>query len=455
MSKRILLSLLLVLTMVTSAVAVEPTAVYKRAVKSIVRVSYEIATEQKQRSVNVLGTVVTDKGLIVTSGSTFPSNVPMESFRDIKIHLGDDKPVVVSGEYLGQDSDLNLAFILAVPDDKTKPDWHPIVFDEKAEIETGMQVVTLGMLPEKFGYRPGVATGIVSAVIHKPETRGFLNVTGLATYGAPVYSEGEGAIGLVSSIEVQAARQVGRMRMPARSARVVIPAARLSNLIAKPPRGIVVARKPWLGVNLQNLDADRTAFLGLDAEKAVSVSQVIENSPASRAGLQVEDVILAVDGKPLAGMGDNPMEALQETIRDSEIGNTLALTVWRNQKEVSLKVTLAPSPQTAAEAPRQFLKDFGMTVRKIVLSDRMTLKLPADTKGLTVSYVEGGGWAASAGIRPGDILTKLAGKPVETVEDVRGIVEQLRRDKPEEVVALVIRDGKDTNILRIEPTWEK
>ena len=80
--------------------------------------------------------------------------------------------------------------------------------------------------------------------------------------------------------------------------------------------------------------------MNLPAKDGVVVGQVDANSPAAKAGLQPDDVINEVDGKPLVGES-----ALAEVTNAHKPGDTITLTVLRNGKQMHLDVTLGTLPQ--------------------------------------------------------------------------------------------------------------
>ena len=102
-------------------------------------------------------------------------------------------------------------------------------------------------------------------------------------------------------------------------------------------KGYVV--RPWLGVVLYTVDQFATQRYELAVDEGVLITQVVPDSPASRAGLAPGDVIVSVDGEKTA-----TAEALIQILRISEIGQELELTYWRGDNQNTTEATLTERP---------------------------------------------------------------------------------------------------------------
>ena len=97
--------------------------------------------------------------------------------------------------------------------------------------------------------------------------------------------------------------------------------------------------KPYIGVNVSDV-SEETMGYGLPAGAAVKA--VSEDSPAEKAGLQVNDIITAVNGKEISGR-----TGLSEAVSAASVGDTLTLTVYRQGKTISVNVTVGEQIQSA------------------------------------------------------------------------------------------------------------
>ncbi len=97
--------------------------------------------------------------------------------------------------------------------------------------------------------------------------------------------------------------------------------------------------RPYLGVVPVTITPAIAAQLGLSVQKGVVLDSIAPNSPAAQAGLRQGDVIIAIDGKPMASEAD-----LRQAIQAHKIGDTIELTVLRNGKHTSVRAQLAQGP---------------------------------------------------------------------------------------------------------------
>ena len=120
-------------------------------------------------------------------------------------------------------------------------------------------------------------------------------------------------------------------------------------------------RGGFLGVKLTDLSPDLRQHFGVGAEQGVMVSAVVDDAPAQQAGVQVGDIILAVDGEPIASSIE-----LTRKVRSSEAGDALTLDISRDGDRRQVTATLAESKRpridigrhlvVAPHAPEQLLK---------------------------------------------------------------------------------------------------
>ncbi|HEX2998777.1 MAG TPA: trypsin-like peptidase domain-containing protein [Armatimonadota bacterium] len=97
---------------------------------------------------------------------------------------------------------------------------------------------------------------------------------------------------------------------------------------------------PWIGVAYTDIDEEVATRFHLPVSKGVLVLSVERGSPAEQAGLHERDIITAADGKPIDDGG-----ALRQTIRGHQVGQTVALTVLRDGRHLTVTVRLAERPK--------------------------------------------------------------------------------------------------------------
>jgi S1-C subfamily serine protease len=95
----------------------------------------------------------------------------------------------------------------------------------------------------------------------------------------------------------------------------------------------------------------------------------------------------------------------------------------------------------------------GLTVREMVLADRLSRELPASERGVVVAHVTTASWAADAGLKADDIIKKVQDQDTPTPAEFRKIFDAEVKKRPKEIVLFVLRGRKDTQIVRIETRW--
>jgi serine protease Do len=156
------------------------------------------------------------------------------------------------------------------------------------------------------------------------------------------------------------------------------------------------------------------------------VNSVIPGSPAEKAGLQPEDVVLSADGRPIEDNGD-----LSRYISRKAPGTEVELGLLRGKTRQTAKVTLGTFPdsssgeQTEGDSARSRL---GMSLRDLSPQLAERLRLPRGQRGAVVMDVEPGEAADDAGLQRGDVILSLNGQAVDGVEAFEHAVEQARGD---------------------------
>lgn len=212
------------------------------------------------------------------------------------------------------------------------------------------------------------------------------------------------------------------------------------------------AAKAWLGVGTQVLTSQIAEALKLEGKKGVRVTRILPDSPAEKAGVQVGDIFLKLDGEVIPASTPSDEELFDNLVRAYKIGSEVELTGLRGAAPLKLTATLGRQPKPSSELP-EFKDDrFEFTARELSLNDRVDDKLAADVRGLKVSAVQSAGWTALAGLAAGDVLLTVDGKPMESVAALKAQLQGYRESKPRRVVFFV-RRGVHTFFLEIEPKW--
>jgi len=417
---------------------------------STVVVSFYIEREDGARvDAHVLGTVVGKGNLVMFASVAMPSQIPLSQFRGFHVVVTDgDELNEYEAEYLGKDEQAQVAFVTVT--DAKAPALPPLEFAEGVEVRLGDPVLTLANLGEPDGFTRVVQVGRVSARIDQPVVT-YLVTKGLGSPGTPIMTLDGQAVGIVGLVRINRATNA---RPKWSLAEVLWPTERFIARLRNPPKGGASVKQAWLGVHtLTPVTKDLADYFKLGDRRGVVVGRVIEGSPAEAADIQAEDIILAVGGEPVSGTEGQLVENFVNHIREQDVGEKVTLKVWRDGKTRDVTVTLAPQPKGPGEAERYASEAFGMTVREMVVQDRVSRELPPDETGVVVSFLKPAGWAADGGLQMSDIVKRVQDRPTPDLATFKKVFEDVTAKKPDEVVLFVLRGKKDTQLVRIEPRW--
>ncbi len=235
----------------------------------------------------------------------------------------------------------------------------------------------------------------------------------------------------------------------------------------------------YLGVSLEEVGKDDVTRLKLTEERGALVKSVEDGSPAQKAGLKADDVIVRFQGEAI-----HSARQLSRLVREQPAGRNAALEVVRAGSPLKLQAALgerkeagngwnlripelrglmegfrfdAPAPPEPPDAPRAprapsapglFFRSNGprkLGIEYQEIGDQLAkfFKLTED-RGVLIARVDEDSPAAKAGLRAGDVILKIAGKSVRDSDDLR---EELRRIDPgSETTLNVQRDGKPLDV---------
>ncbi len=330
---------------------------------------------------------------------------------------------------IGHDEKTDLALIKIDMDDPV-----PYVdFGDSDSVRVGEWVVTVG---NPFGLGHSVNVGIVSArgrTIGAGPYDDFLQIDAQinrGNSGGPAFNASGQVIGVNAAIFSPNGGNVGiGFAIPSDLAKVVIEDLKSDGVV----------ERGWLGVNIQALTDDIAESLGLDSAEGVLVSNVRADGPAAKAGLQVGDVILNVNGEKIETLRELP-----RVIAEMEPGSDAEISVWRNgaSEAVDVEIGLLPEPRkvAAASVEDKTQEDrVGLSLKSLDPKTAKDLGLAENTAGVVIVGVEPGSPAAETGLRPGDVLTKANGAAVETPGDLKTQIATAREAGKKSVLALVKR----------------
>jgi len=213
-----------------------------------------------------------------------------------------------------------------------------------------------------------------------------------------------------------------------------------------------VARS-YTGLQLQVLQ-DLEKHYDLPPDRGVLIGNVERYSPASTAGLGTEDVLLAINDKPVVGRFPEQLALVRKQIADYPIGTELKLTVLQRSsmgKEKQVDVTVKTEKLESAITEQKTVEAWGITVRNLTRAYlrnanlKQLLEKPG-VEGVLVTGIQSASLADTAKLAENDVITRINQRPIKSVDDLDAAVKAWAAGK--EAVAIDITRGRiDTTIV--------
>lgn len=360
-------------------------------------------------------------GFIISSDGLILSNAHVvENANEVTVKLSDHREF--KAKVLGSDKTSDIA-VLKI-DAKDLP---TVRLGNSDAVNVGDYVLAIG---QPFGLEETATAGIVSATSRALPGDGYVPfiqtdaAVNPGNSGGPLFDSSGAVVGINSQIYSNSGGYQG--------VSFAIPI----NLAKQIQQQIVKTGKVThgrLGVHVQAVDQSLADSFGLDSPAGALVSSVEPDSAASEAGLKAGDVILKYNGEPVRDSAE-----LSMLVNTTMPGEKAKLDVWRNGKQIDLaaKIRSADDGLVASAdhsgSGASSSAALGLTVRPLTREEREQAGV---TGGLVVEDAEGK--AAEAGIQQGDVLLGVDGKPVESVAQLRKLVQ----DKQSKRAALLIQRG--------------
>ncbi len=344
------------------------------------------------------GVIVTPDGYIVTN------NHVIDGATKIKVTLNDRR--VFDAKLVGVDKLNDLAVIKIETTGLTSIAW-----GDSTKVKPGQTVLAFG---NPFGNFPFTVTrGIVSGInrpnpynddLRKPgdfiQTDAAINP---GNSGGPLVNAYGELIGIDTFIISNSGSFAG--------AGFAIP----SQIVKATTDALIkdgAVHHGYLGISMNDVTPENASFFNLPDASGAIVSQVMPDSPASRAGLERGDVLRELDGKKIVNGS-----ALQVTLSQTAPGSAISLGILRNGKPLTLKLTVgefhaSKTDEKAGAGSEDKTGKFGFSVDDLTDDVRQQIKAPDTVKGAVVTNVRPGSPADDAGLTPGNVVIEVNRKPV-------------------------------------------
>ncbi len=299
-------------------------------------------------------------------------------------------------------------------------------------LEVGEWVLAIG---SPFGFDHSVTAGIVSAKGRSLPSENYVPFiqTDVAinpgNSGGPLIDLDGNVVGVNSQIYSRTGGFMGlSFAVPIDLAMNVVDQLRTKGRVS---RG-------WLGVMIQDVTRELAETFAMRHPRGALVAQVMPDSPAEKAGVQLGDVIVAFNGQRV-----NASSSLPPLVGASPIDHPSDLKILREGKEMTLQVVIGELPEegkTGGIGPLSKVQPanaLGLNVRDLSAEESEQLGLKHGSGVLVEEIVAGP--AAGAGMLQGDVILMLNNQHVGSVDQFRGIVSDLPQGKS--VAVLVQREG--------------
>ena len=372
-----------------------------------------------QRRGSALGSgVVVDK-----AGYILTNNHVVEKADRIQVKFTGD-PAEYEAKVIGVDAPTDLAVIRV----EGKRELTPAKIGNSDAVQVGDWCVAIG---SPFGFEATVTAGIISAkerdVDPTQQFQHFLQTHAAnnpGNSGGPLLNIRGEVIGINTAIASRSGGYQGiGFAMPMNMAAMVYNEIIKNGKVVRGSIGITFSSNPEQARSLLK------ALGGVS--EGVFVQSVAPGGPSEKAGLKEQDIITAINGKPVHDGSD-----LVNTVVATPVGNTVNLTVLRGGKRENFKVTVgnlaqifpdrfgAPSDKEA-EKPEAATVSFGMSIQNLSDQWRESHGLK-QSGGILIAEVEPGSFAEDVGLLQNDVLTNINQTPIGSTDDVKKVQATLK-----------------------------
>lgn len=374
------------------------------------------------------GVIVREDGLVVTNAHV------IGEADEVRIALSDGREY--DADIMLRDERTDLA-VLSIDADGS---FATLPLGDSDELAVGDLVLAIG---NPFGVGQTVTNGIVSALARTGVGIGDLSVF-IQTDAAINPGNSGGALVDLQGQLVGVNTAIFSRSGGSNGIGFAIPSDLVSAVVAQAEAGAGNVVRPYVGAAFQEVTPDIADSIGLDRPRGALVVRVFEGSPAAMSGLEVGDVVLAVDGRSIGGPA-----ALNYRLALARLGDVSQLDVQRRGRTRVVELELRAPPtleEIGAVTIRGRSPLSGATVADLSPALAGTLPdLPETDAGVAIVSVEKGTPAERLGLRTGDVIVSLDERLARSAEELaeRALERRSRRllviDRGGRISRLVVR----------------
>lgn len=381
-------------------------------------------TPKERKAANLgSGVIIDSRGYILTA------NHVIQGAEEIRVNLSDKREF--KGKIIGTDAMTDIGVV------KIEAENLPTIkLGDSEKLRVGETVLAIG---SPYGLSQTVTMGIVSAV-------GRANV-GIADYedfiqtdaainpgnsgGALVNVKGE-LVGINTAIFSTSGGYQGiGFAVPINMARTV-----MDSLIKE---GKVI--RGWLGITIQSLTPELAEQFNIKDERGVLVGDVVEGSPAEKAGLEQGDVIIEYNGKKV----EEPNQ-LRNMVANTLPGKEVEIKIIRDKHKYTKRIVITELPSDMQKLSKGEYNNLlnGVTVSDLTPDIYSNYNIPKKIKGVIITQIEADS-PADAVLNEGDIIREINRNPVTNTKEYELIVSKIKPG--DDIILLIFRGGTSSFVI--------
>ncbi len=276
--------------------------------------------EQKQRGLGS-GVILNSDGYILTNDHV------VAKWDKLTVRLKNKK--TFEAKLIGTDETLDLALLKISP----SPDLKPVVLGDSNKVKVGNWSIAIGA---PHGFEHSFTVGVVSAIARSKIDQsglGYIQTDAAINQGnsgGPLLNIHGEVIGINRMIVSPSGGSIGiGFAIPVNEARKIIEELKSTGKV----------KHPWIGIGFNPLTEEKAKELKLNEAKGALITKVFDGSPADKAGLKIDDVIVAADKNEIEAGED-----LKDYILNTPIGKKIELKVIRKASQINLTLITAENP---------------------------------------------------------------------------------------------------------------
>ncbi len=397
------------------------------------------------------GFIISADGYIVTNNHVVSAGAEGATVEQITVTLTNREEY--TAKLVGRDAATDIA-VLKIEPKKALPF---VKFGDSAKARVGDWVIAIG---NPFALSGTVTAGIISAVHRSTgaaydkfiQTDASINQ---GNSGGPMFDMRGNVIGINSQILSPSGGNVGiGFAIPSEQAAPIVETLRKGQTI----------RRGYLGVQISPLGEDLADSLGLAKNRGEFVQGVEPGKGADKAGIKAGDVIVSVAGQEVS-----PDQNLSSIVASQSIGARVPIVLLRNGQRQTVTAVVGERPSDSelnsfsqqdddqdfsqqqpqpnqGQATQQSL---GIAAIPLTPSIVRQLGIPADTRGIVITGVDGSTDAGSKGLRRGDVILSANNRPVMSQAELDAQVKAVSAQGRNAILLQVLRRGQTPIFLPV------